>query len=228
MIDTLRPVSLPEGVEITLRLAGPVARARAWLIDFGIRAMVMITVPSLFMMLGEAGAGLYVIFVFAMALLYPVLFEALWNGATPGKRACNLAVVHADGTPVGWPAAFLRNIVRMADALPVGYAVGVVAMLFDGQFRRLGDMAAGTVVIHRDAVTSRVSKPSAAAALPSPVALTALEQRAVLDFDERRGTWSPERAAELAEVAIPLVDTLHGEAAVGRLAAIASYLRGRR
>lgn len=228
MIDTLRSVSLPEGAEITLRLAGPVARARAWAIDFGIRAMVLMTVPSVFAALGDAGLGIYFIFAFAMSMLYPVFFEALWNGATPGKRICNLAVVHADGTPVGWSAAFLRNIVRIADALPVGYAIGVVTMLFDPQFRRLGDLAAGTVVIHRDAVAARVSKAAPAPGLASPVALTALEQRAVLDFDERRGGWSTERAAELAETAAPLVGTLRGEPAVARLAAIASHLQGRK
>jgi hypothetical protein len=190
--------------------------------------MVMVTVPSFFSWFGEAGVGLYMIFVFAVSTLYPVFFEALMDGATPGKRACNLAVVHADGTPVGWPAAFLRNIVRIADAMPVGYAIGVVTMLFDPQFRRLGDLAAGTVVIHRDAVAGKASKAAPAPGLASPVALTALEQRAVLDFDERRGTWSPERAAELAETATPLVGTLRGEAAVGRVASIASHLQGRR
>jgi uncharacterized RDD family membrane protein YckC len=228
VIDTLRPVSLPEGVEITLRLAGPVARARAWAIDFGIRMMVMATVPSFFSWFGDAGVGLYMIFVFAVSLLYPVFFEALMDGATPGKRVCNLAVVHADGTPVGWPAAFLRNIVRIADAMPVGYAIGIVTMLFDPQFRRLGDLAAGTVVIHRDALAAKAAKAAPAPGLASPVALTALEQRAVLDFDERRGTWSPERAAELAETAVPLVGTLRGEAAVGRVASIASHLQGQR
>jgi len=228
VIDTLRPVSLPEGVEITLRLAGPVARARAWLIDFGIRLVVTVSMPSLFMFFGDAGAGLMLIAWFALSTLYPVFFEALWNGATPGKRVCNLAVVHADGTPLGWPAAFLRNVVRIADALPIGYAIGFVAMLFDRQFRRLGDLAAGTVVIHRDAVVARTGAAKPAEARPSPLPLTPLEQRAVLDFDERRDGWSPERAAELAETAAPLVRGLRGETAVARIAAIASHLRGRR
>ncbi len=228
MIDTLRPVSLPEGVEITLRLAGPVARARAWIIDFGIRMVVLLTMPSLFSWMGDAGAGLMLIAWFAISTLYPVVFEAMWHGATPGKRVCNLAVVHADGTPVGWPAAFLRNIVRMADALPVGYAIGFTSMLFDPQFRRLGDLAAGTVVIHRDALAAKVTRGAPGAGVPSPVALTPLEQRAILDFDERRGSWSPERAAELAEVAEPLVGPLRGEAAVARVSAIASNLQARR
>jgi uncharacterized RDD family membrane protein YckC len=228
VIDTLRPVSLPEGAEITLRLAGPLARSRAWLIDFGLRAVVAASLPPLFSWFGGVGTGLMMILWFALATLYPVVFEVLWNGATPGKRVCNLAVVNADGTPVGWPAAFLRNVMRFADVLPVGYAVGLASMVIDRQFRRLGDLAAGTVVIHRDFVGVISAAPAAGEALPLPVPLNPLEQRAVLDFAERRRSWSTERAAELAELAVPLVRGSRGEEAIARLTAIASGLLARR
>ncbi|HUL95395.1 MAG TPA: RDD family protein [Usitatibacter sp.] len=233
MIDTLRPVSLPEGVEITLRLAGPVARARAWLIDFGLRGAITLALPAAFSWMGRAGMGALWISIFLLWELYPVFFEVLWDGATPGKRACNLAVVHGDGTPVGWPASFLRNVMRWADMLPVGYAVGLTAMLLDAQFRRLGDLAAGTVVVHRDPKNPRIA-PRAAAPAPrlAPVApaisLTPLEQRAVLEYAERRPGWSPERAAELAEVAAPLLQGLTGGEAVARLEAVAAGLVERR
>lgn len=225
MIDTLRPVSLPEGVEITLRLAGPLARARAWLIDFGLRSMVMMSVPALFSLLGQAGTGLTMIAWFGISVMYPIVFEAMWNGATPGKRVCNLAVVHGDGTPIGWSAAFVRNVVRFADVLPFGYAAGLCTMMLDGQFRRLGDLAAGTIVIHREslAATAKV-KTEAATPAHAPFSLTPLEQRAVLDFAERRRTWSAERAAELAEVAAPLVEGRRGDAAVTRVVSIAAGL----
>jgi len=228
VIDTLRPVSLPEGVEITLRLAGPLARARAWLIDFALRFVVTMSMPPLVALLGEAGMGLVFIAWFAISFLYPLLFEALWNGATPGKRICGLAVVHGDGTPIGWSAALVRNVMRIADMLPVGYAAGLTSMLLDGQFRRLGDFAAGTIVIHRDAPAIAAAAPSGERHMMPPVSLTPLEQRAVLDFAERRRTWSAERAAELAELAEPLVQGLRGEQAVERLAAIAAALVQRR
>ena len=227
MIDTLRPVSLPEGVEITLRLAGPLARARAWLIDFGLRSMVMISLPALFSLLGEAGTGLMMIAFFGISVMYPIVFEAMWNGATPGKRVCNLAVVHGDGTPIGWSAAFVRNVVRFADILPLGYAAGLATMMLDGQFRRLGDLAAGTIVIHRESLAAAAKAKAQAPQSPpvhAPFSLTPLEQRAVLDFAERRRTWSAERAAELAEIAVPLVEDRHGEAAVARVASIAAGL----
>ena len=228
MIDTLRPVSLPEGVEITLRLAGPFARARAWLIDLGVRAVVMLSLPPLFAMLGQAGTGLVLISWFAVAFLYPLLFEALWNGATPGKRVCGLAVVKNDGTPIGWSAALVRNVLRIADVLPVGYALGLASMLIDSDFRRLGDFAAGTIVIHRDQPFRTAASPSTAAPAAAAISLTPLEQRAVLDFAERRRTWSAERAAELAELAAPLVDGLRGPEAADRLASIAAGLLQRR
>ena len=226
MIDTLRPVSLPEGVEITLRLAGPLARARAWMLDFGLRLLVSSSLPGLFQWLGQAGWGLMMIASFAAWVLYPIVFEAIW-GATPGKRLCHLVVVNADGTPIGWPASALRNVLRFADMLPIGYAVGLTSMMIDSQFRRLGDLAAGTVVIHRDAPPA-VSKAPADQPFASPVALTPLEQRAVLDFAERRRSWSVERAEELAELATPLTGGLSGEAAATRISRIASSLVQRR
>ena len=228
MIDTLRPVSLPEGVEITLRLAGPFARARAWLVDLGVRAVVMISLPPLLAMFGQAGTGLIFISWFGVAFLYPLLFEALWNGATPGKRVCGLAVVKNDGTPIGWSAALVRNVLRIADVLPVGYAAGLTAMLLDREFRRLGDFAAGTIVIHRDTPFRKAAAPTTATPVSPAVSLTPLEQRAVLDFAERRRTWSTERAGELAELAAPLVEGLHGAEAADRLAAVAAGLVQRR
>ncbi len=226
MIDTLRAVSLPEGVEITLRLAGPLTRARAWLIDFGLRMLLASSLPGLFQWFGQAGFGLAMVASFAAWFLYPIVFEAI-GGATPGKRLCNLAVVNSDGTPIGWPASALRNVLRMADMLPIGYAVGLTSMMLDSQFRRLGDLAAGTVVIHRDAPAAAGGVPTGPA-FAAPVALTPLEQRAVLDFAERRRAWSGERAAELAEIAAPLVEGLAGDAATARLTGIAAGLVQRR
>ncbi len=233
MIDTLKSVSLPEGAEITLRLAGPLPRAAAWFLDFMLRVVVSASLPAAFTWMGKAGQGAYFITLFFVWELYPILFEGLWNGTTPGKRAFNLAVVNGDGTPIRWPAAILRNVMRFADALPLCYMVGLTSMAIDRQFRRLGDLAAGTVVIHRDAqARTRMRKGPAARAPAQPlapaVALTALEQRAVLDFAERRPTWSEERAEELAGLAAPLVGRLEGPPAVARLESVAAGLVERR
>jgi hypothetical protein len=100
-------------------------------------------------------------------------------------------------------------------------------MMMDSQFRRLGDLAAGTLVVHRETATVAGEAPTGPA-LAAPVALTPLEQRAVLDYAERRRSWSDERAAELAEVAAPLVDGLRGAEASARIAGIAAGLVQRR
>ena len=83
-------------------------------------------------------------------------------------------------------------------------------------------------MIHRDDPAPKAAAPAEGAAMMPPVSLTPLEQRAVLDFAERRRTWSAERAAELAELAAPLVEGLSGAAAVERLTAIAQGLVRRR
>src|SRR3546814_4544908 len=74
---------------------------------------------------------------FLLLWAYPVVFEAMFNGQTPGKRAMELRVVSADGAPVGWLASIVRNLLRAVDALPVGYGFGLVASLADPHGRRL-------------------------------------------------------------------------------------------
>jgi uncharacterized RDD family membrane protein YckC len=144
VIDTYRAIETPEGVELRLRVAGPPARVLAWAIDVVIRLFgyAVVSIPLLF--LGRAGIGLFFLVLFLGEWFYPVLFEVYAHGATPGKKLVGLAVVHDDGTPVGWSGALLRNLLRVADFLPVAYGFGLVTMLVHPEFKRLGDMAAGT------------------------------------------------------------------------------------
>ncbi len=78
---------------------------------------------------------------------YYVFFEMLWNGQSPGKRWVGLRVIRADGTPITLSEAFIRNLVRLVDFLPAAYGVGIITMFIDKQSRRLGDLAAGTLVV---------------------------------------------------------------------------------
>lgn len=89
-----------------------------------------------------AVAGLVVLWA------YPTLFEVAWNGQTPGKRALALRVVRQDGGAVGLPASLVRNLLRVADLLPGFGGLGIVAVLVDTHGRRIGDLAAGTLVVH--------------------------------------------------------------------------------
>jgi len=226
MLDTYRPVETPEGVEIGLRVAGPVPRLFAAAIDMAVRTGVYFVLVIPLSFLGEGGIGLLLVAMFLMEWFYPVLFEVLRGGATPGKRRMGLLVLHRDGTPVGWMSSIVRNLVRFADFLPVAYGFGIASMLADRDFRRLGDLAAGTVVVHREPEMAGYRVPTGPPLRP-PATLDLDEQRAVLDYAERLGTWSEARAAELAGLAYPLTSAT-GVEGVKRLLGFANWFLGRR
>ncbi|MSQ55273.1 MAG: RDD family protein [Betaproteobacteria bacterium] len=227
MLDTGRRIATPEGIELSLRLAGPVPRALAWTIDLMIRLAILFAAAMALSQLGNFGMGLFFLGWFLLEWLFPAWCEVAWGGATPGKKALGLLVLHDDGTPVRWPAALTRNLLRAIDFLPLFYGFGLVAMLMNRDFKRLGDLVAGTVVVYREEKLAGFRIPPAAP-LPPPAALTLAEQRAVLDFAERSPGLTEERAAELATIARALVGKLEGRDATERLVRIANHLVGRR
>lgn len=85
---------------------------------------------------------------------YYIFFEILWNGQTPGKRQVGLRVIRLDGTPVSASEVVIRNLVRIIDFLPSAYGVGVVTMFINSNSRRVGDLAANTIVVHDRAVSN--------------------------------------------------------------------------
>jgi uncharacterized RDD family membrane protein YckC len=227
MLDTLRTIPTPEGIELTLKVAGPIPRAAAWVIDVLIRLVIVVALQAVLSALGNVGVGIFMLMWFVLEWLYPVLFEVMWQGATPGKRQCHLRVLHEDGTPVGWRASVARNLIRAVDFLPFFYGFGLVAMLLNRDFKRLGDLAAGTIVVHTERAAKPVSVP-VAEPLPPTIMLALLEQRAIIDFAERRAKWSDARAAELAAHAMPLVAGVSEGQMAQRLVRMANYLVGRR
>jgi uncharacterized RDD family membrane protein YckC len=227
MLDTRRTVETPEGVDLDLALAGPAARVLAWGLDALIRGVAYIGLLIPLSMLGDAGAGVFLLSMFVGEWFYPVLFEVKGNGATPGKRALGLLVMHDDGTPVGWSASLLRNLLRAADFLPLAYGCGIASMLLRRDCKRLGDLAAGTVVVHwQEREPPPAELPRAEPLLP-PVPLAADEQRALVAFAQRLPTWSEGRAQELAAIAAPLTGAA-GREGVRRLLGMAAWVLGRR
>ena len=225
LLDTLRSVTTPEGVELNLRLAGPVPRAWAWMLDLVLRFALLIALQIGTAPLGGLGFGLTLLAAFLLEWFYPVVFEIWFDGATPGKKAMGLRVVNDDGTPVQPAAAVVRNLLRAVDFLPMLYGVGLVAMLANRDFKRLGDIVAQTVVVYRDEKRAAASIPAAVPIAPAvPLALE--EARAILDYAERASGLTPERADELARIAEPLLAPGQ-EDARGRLTAVANYLVGR-
>lgn len=226
-LDTLRAVATPEGVELNLRLAGPVSRAYAWLIDLFIRLSLMLILAFVLLPLGRLGMGIWLLLWFFLEWLFPVVCELWFDGATPGKKLMGLRVVNDDGTPVSRWAAMTRNLLRAVDFLPFFYGIGFVAMLLSRDFRRLGDVVAGTVVIYGEQPRATVAIPEAPPLAPE-TPLTVEETRTVLDYAERVALLTAERAEELAELAPCLTGAAHGALARQRLLRLANHVIGRR
>ncbi len=213
LLDTLREYEIPEGVRLEFRLAGPVVRACAWGIDAGLRALLYAGLAIGLSFLGGIGVAVMLIGFFLIEWFYPVMFE-LQNGATPGKRAMGIWVIQDNGTPVTPASSFIRNLLRAADFLPLLYGFGLACMLLNREFKRLGDLAAGTLVVYRDRPVARFRPPLEDACKP-PLELTEAERRALLAFAERGQSLSEARRIELAELLGDLTNR-HGQQAVER------------
>ncbi|CAM2065604.1 RDD family protein [Sulfidibacter corallicola] len=227
MLDTLHAIETPEGVQINLKVAGPVSRALALIIDSLIRSMAYIAFGSALLFMGEAGWGIFSIFAFFMEWFYFVLFEVYNKGQTPGKRIMGLEVIHEDGTPIGMRGAMLRNLLRAVDFLPFGFAFGLGSCLASARFQRLGDRVAGTLVIYRMLASPSPESIPQQPPLPPPAALSLTEQRAVISFGERAQTLPGNRAEELASHLEPLTHK-QGLKAVEALYGFANWLVGTR
>jgi uncharacterized RDD family membrane protein YckC len=213
-LDNTTEVETPERIRFRYHAAGPVRRCFAWLLDLVIRGGIVFVVGLLVMLasaiklddLSQASQGVVLVVLFALEWGYYVVFETLWNGGSPGKRAFGLRVVKEGGYPITFYDSVLRNLLRAADFLPNGYVLGLTVMVGDGRFRRLGDRVAGTMVVVEDQVrvgeSLRLNPPA------TPGELEALPARPPLSADEleslelflRRGDLSPPRRQELAEM----------------------------
>lgn len=198
-LDTRYQVETPEGIDLPLRPAGLMVRALAFAIDLGIRGLILGLLFIVLAFLGKLGAGLGSILLFGVSWWYMVLFEVLNQGRSPGKQWMGLRVVQDDGTPIGWSASLLRNLLRFVDLLPFGYFLGAISCLQHPTFKRLGDLAAGTLVIYREQPLTRPQLPEATPLRPA-FTLTLPEQRAILAFAERQGELSKARTHELASI----------------------------
>jgi uncharacterized RDD family membrane protein YckC len=188
-------------------------------------AMVLLAVS----MFSGVGLALVAISAFLMEWFYPVVFELTRKGATPGKQIFGLTVMMDTGLPVTPAASITRNLLRVADFLPLMYGAGIVSMLLRKDFKRLGDLAAGTCVVHRLERTARVELGSVAPH-PPDMPLDRREQAAVVAFAARLSRLTAERAEELATLAAPVVgnQAQDGRDLTQKLLAVAQWLVGKR
>ncbi len=198
--DLSYALETPEGVDLHVELAGPIVRALAFTIDFSWRFLFMLGLLILTSFIkGNVGWAVWLLAYFVIEWLYPVFFEVLRHGKTPGKKAMGIMVVNDDLTPVNLGTSLIRNLLRAADFLPFAYTLGLITMAVHPHFQRLGDIAAGTIVIHDTESKQNDSIPSSTPT-PPPFELNENEQTAIVEFTLRHGTLSQARQQELASI----------------------------
>jgi uncharacterized RDD family membrane protein YckC len=148
---SLLNIATPEGVTFSLPLAGPITRAVAFAVDYFVASMIykvlMIGVGVIAMVSEDVGGFIFYILQLVVFNTYTLLCEMLWRGKTVGKHVVGLRVMDERGLRLQPSQVLVRNLVRFVDALPLFYAVGGAVCLFSRRCQRLGDLAAGTVVV---------------------------------------------------------------------------------
>ncbi len=205
-------IATPEGVDLDIVLAGLGSRFLAAMIDAILQA-ILVTAAAFAVTGGglvsdgsgpALGVAVFSLVVFFATWGYDVAFETLGSGKTPGKRATGIKVVRDTGHPIGFKASAIRNMMRVVDFLPSGYLVGVVSILLSGRNQRLGDLAAGTLVI-REAKAPKMPVFEAPPEAPGELVhwdvsrVTTEEAGTVKRFLERRESLVPEARSRLAQ-----------------------------
>jgi uncharacterized RDD family membrane protein YckC len=160
-VDSLEKLTIetPEQIALEYPLAGIGSRFMAFVYDSLIQLIITLIAVVVFSFVAPDlsaywpsawnwVAAIYVFVGFGLYWGYFAAFEALWNGQTLGKRKAGIRVIKDSGRPVTAFEAIARNFMRVIDGLPGVYGVAVIAMFVDKRARRLGDMVAGTVVVH--------------------------------------------------------------------------------
>ncbi|KAB8142726.1 RDD family protein [Chloroflexia bacterium SDU3-3] len=182
MYDTYT-VDTPENIEFSYDVAGIGSRFLAAVVDSLLIALAMAVVlfgagllrDSIGVLDGASEsviAALIILLVMVILWGYYIIFELVWSGQTPGKRLVGLRVVRDGGQPVTFLSVAIRNFIRLVDFLPAFYGIGVITMFIDTRSRRLGDFAAGTLVVRerQDVTLASLSAPAPARPAPTPTA----------------------------------------------------------
>jgi uncharacterized RDD family membrane protein YckC len=219
-MDRTLDVRTPESIAFSYELAGLGSRFLAVAVDLLIQiALLALLITGLVLMtarlphtthhaIGPAyqfalnvvwGALIFIIFMIFFG--YFIAFEALWNGQTPGKKLLGIRVVRDGGYPIDFSASLVRNLVRVGEWIIGGYAISAISALLSSENKRVGDFAAGTIVVRdarmqsRDALLREVTEEPTYAV----TAYLSGEERAIVRrFLDRRDSLTPQRRADLA------------------------------
>ena len=230
ILDTVVTSETPEGILLELRPAGLSSRFYAFVLDWAIRLAILYAAALTVAMMGGIGIAFWFILFFALDWFYPVAFELTASGATPGKRVFRLKVVMDNGLPVTPAASLTRNLLRAADFLPFLYGFAIVSMLLRRDCKRLGDIAAATIVVHEPSAVPRMALDNEVVPVVPARPLTLRDQAAVIALAARAHRLTAERLDELAALAA----TVSGDAGrsgpdvTRRVLGVAQWALGRR
>ena len=217
-------VETPEVVTIEYAVAGAGSRCLAATVDSLLILLLQAALGAVITMVASSAGGtsdlfttilltVWAILAFVLLWCYYLAFDLMWSGQSPGRRCFGLRVIREGGRPLDFSASAIRNLIRLLDFLPFGYGLGVLVMFADGRSRRLGDLAAGTLVVregstHTRALLTRSMAPAVvpprAADAPSAPLLPNLHlvQGAAYELAEaflhRRAELAPARRSQLA------------------------------
>jgi uncharacterized RDD family membrane protein YckC/uncharacterized membrane protein SpoIIM required for sporulation len=227
-LDQRVDVETPEQVVLSYTIAGIASRGAAALIDYAVLSVMMLLlvlalVPFASRLRSMAWPlAIFTVVAFCIYWGYYVLFEGLWDGQTPGKRQLGLRVVRDGGYSITFGASAVRNLVRFIDMQPGvvfgAYSIGILSAVLSRSGKRLGDYAAGTIVVRERAVTisSGDSPPVSAGIASEPAGALAAaltdDEYALLDrYMARRNSLDVNRRAQFAEqLAVRFRDRLPG------------------
>jgi uncharacterized RDD family membrane protein YckC len=193
-LDESITIATPEGIELRLQLAGLGSRFIAGGVDLIIQ-LILIAILLLITASSGISAVVSVIGLFVITLFYPILFELLAAGRTPGKRLSHMRVLRDSGAPIDLPASAIRNLMRLVDGPTLLYLPTLVSIAVTSRNQRPGDLAAGTIVIAEESSTGA----GAFAERWDTSAVTARELAAVRQFLERRSSLERGARRELAK-----------------------------
>jgi uncharacterized RDD family membrane protein YckC len=214
-------IETPEGVRFSLLLAGPLARFLAWIVDVcAVLALSEIAGAGLLLLSlisGDVYQAVSILLYFGLSIGYAIVLEWRWRGQTIGKRLLRLRVMDERGLHLRFSQVAIRNLLRVVDGLPALYMVGGLACLLSGKARRLGDLAAGTIVVRHPR-------------LPHPDLAQLLEGRfnSMLAYDHLARRLRQRASPEAAGVAIQALvrrDQFEPQARVEVFRQIASYFQ---
>lgn len=161
-------IKTPEFVSLQFQIAGLGSRATALITDMIILlivntliivSLVLATETDLYLSLVNIDSGLLfaaiIILFFIINFGYYIVFEFFWGGKTIGKRLIGIRVIQDNGHPITLLSSIIRNLLRLIDSLPIAYFIGMLFVFFHGQHKRLGDLAAGTLVVHEGRIARK-------------------------------------------------------------------------